>query len=303
MRTRFAFVHVPKSAGSSIKNAVTQRCAAASIAPLELDRVLFGTFDRFDEMPAHTRSTIAIDGPAELGGFDVVMGHFGYSSLSPHFASVDTMTVLREPRSRLLSHYTFWRGWPPARHADWGPYDASRRAVTATFDEFLHDPTVASQTDNLVTRMLLAPHPSIPDDGFIDDGAVDELATLGGALLDDFGFADVVESGPALWRDLSSWLGAEVEPERALVTDVQRGTDWVSELTPAATSALCRRTAIDARLWSQLAARRSDDATALAESTFLTKLAAVVRADATASESAPATPPTAAARLISRFRR
>lgn len=303
MRTRVAFVHVPKSAGSSIKNAVTQRCAAASIAPIQLDRVLFGSFDRFDEMPARTRSTIAVDGPGEIDGFDVVMWHFGFASLAPHFAPADTMTVLREPRSRLLSHYTFWRGWSSARHADWDPYDASRRAVSATFGEFLQDPTVASQTDNLVTRMLLAPHPSIPADGFIDDGALEELAALGGALLDDFGFADVVESGPALWRDLSSWLDADVEPERTLVTEVQPGTDWVSDLTPTTTAALARRTAIDARLWSRLAARRRDDASALAESTFLTKLASVVRADAAVADSTPATPPTRTVRLIERLRR
>jgi len=280
MRTRFGFVHVPKSAGSSIKNAVAQRCDPSSIAPVELDRVLFGGFDRFEEMPARTRSTIAVDGAGAVARYDVVMGHFGLTSLSPHFAPAETMTVLREPRTRLLSHYTFWRGWTDARHADWDPYAASRCAVTDTFGEFLEDPAAASQTDNLAARMLLSPHPLIPDDGFIDPEAVAELAARGAELLGGFGFADVVESGPALWRDLSAWLDAPVEPEHTLMTEVRPGIDWSATLSPGTTAALARRTAIDSLLWTGLAGNRTADPAALAESTFFRKLVAVVRADA-----------------------
>ena len=272
MRTRFAFVHVPKSAGSSVKNAVAQRCGPASVSPKELDRVLFGGFDRFDELPTRTRATIAVDGPAALTDFDVVMGHFAVSSLAPHFAAHEMMTVLREPRTRLLSHYTFWSGWSAERHADWDPYDASRRAAAASWVEFLTDPRIASQTDNLVARMLLSPHPSIPDDGFIDPADVDQLVETATALLEQFGFADVVESGAGLWSGLSAWLETTVEPERTLVTSVPEDTDWASSITMASVAALSRRTSVDAHLWSWAAARRNDDVAALGEVTFQRKL-------------------------------
>ena len=306
MRTRFAFVHVPKSAGSSVKNAVVHHCDPATVATLELDRVLFGSFDRFDEMPARTRSTIAVDGADALGGFDVVMGHFGVASLSPHFTSSETMTVLREPRTRLLSHYTFWRGWDPARHADWDPYDASRRAVASTWVEFLTDPSIASQTDNLVARMLLSPHPSIPLDGFIDPADDDALVSAASAVLDGFGFADVVERGPALWTALSDWLETGVEPERTLVTSLSADTDWATSITPAATAALARRTAIDARLWSRVAALQCEAVDALGDATFQRKLVDVAAAGAGSPRLArpAATPSTSPMqRLTARLRR
>ncbi len=263
MRTRFAFVHVPKSAGSSVKNAVAARCDPATVASCELDRVLFGGFDRYDELPARIRATIAVDGADALSGFDVVMGHFGVASLRPHFDLSEMMTVLREPRSRLLSLYTFWRGWTPERHADWDPYDASRRAVTASWGAFLTDPSIASQTDNVVARMLLSPHPSIPSDGFIEPTDEDEIVESASDLLDRFGFTDVVESGAGLWSGLTSWLETPVEPERTLVTQVPADTDWSSAITAASAAALSRRTSVDAQLWSRVASRPDTDVAAL----------------------------------------
>ena len=238
MRTRFAFVHVPKSAGSSIKNAVARSCDPATVAPSELERVLFGDFDGFDRMPEHTRATIAVDGAHALAGYDIAMGHFGCSSFAPHFAPDETMTVLREPRSRLLSHYTFWRGWPEHRHADWHPYAASLVAAAATWEEFVTEPALASQTDNLVARMLLAPHPLLPGDGFIDLDDHDRVAEDALAMLERLGFVDVVERGPDLWAGLSSWLDADVRAERTLVTDRAGDVDWHAELTPAAATAV-----------------------------------------------------------------
>ncbi len=260
--------------------------------PAELDRVLFGGFDRFDEMPTRTRTTIAVDGADALTGFDVVMGHFGVASLAPHFDADEMMTVLREPRTRLLSHYTFWRGWSTERHADWDPYDASRRAVTASWGDYLTDPSIASQTDNLAARMLLTPHPLIPVDGFIEPSDEDELVEAASALLDRFGFADVVESGAGLWAGLSAWLETPIESERTLVTSVAPDTDWAASITPSATDALTRRTCVDARLWMQVAARHNDAVAALGEATFHRKLVGV----ATAAPLDPTNPPAASIR-------
>jgi len=302
MRTRFAFMHVPKSAGSSIKNAVAARCDPATVASKELDRVLFGGFDGYDEMPTRTRETIAVDGADQLRGFEVVMGHFSVASFNPHFDATEMMTVLREPRTRLLSLYTFWRGWTAERHADWDPYDASRRAVTASWSAFLSDPSIASQTDNVVARMLLAPHPKIPRDGFIAPTDEDEIVETACALLDRFGFADVVESGAGLWSGLSSWLETQVEPERTLVTRIPADTDWTTSITSSSAAALSRRTSIDRRLWRRVAVDRNEDVDALAEATFHRKLVGVAAAT---SPSEPAGQPAASVRerLAGRLRR
>jgi hypothetical protein len=275
MRPRFAFVHVPKSAGSSIKSAVGARCDPATVSPRQLDQVLFGGFDRFDAMPNQTHEIIAVDGAAALGGCDVVMGHFSVASFSPHFDTTEMMTVLREPRTRLLSLYTFWRGWSPERHADWDPYDASRRAVTASWDEFLNDPSLASQTDNVVARMLLSPHPKIPCDRFISVMDQDEITQAASTLLDQFGFAGVVESGTDLWMGLSEWLESPIEAERSLVTPIPTDTDWTSSITASSAAALSQRTAIDTQLWRHLAHKHNDDVDVLAEATFHRKLVGV----------------------------
>ena len=44
-----------------VKNAVAARYDSATVAASELDQVLFGGFDGFDEMPSRTRDTIAVD--------------------------------------------------------------------------------------------------------------------------------------------------------------------------------------------------------------------------------------------------
>lgn len=308
MRSRFAFVHVPKSAGSSIKNAVARRCHPATVAPWELDRVLFGGFDRFGDMRQTTQALIAVDGAAALTGYDVVMGHFGISSFAPHFAANEMMTVLREPRTRLLSHYTFWRGWSAERHADWAPYAASRRAVDATWEEFLTDPSIASQTDNIAIRMLLSPHRLIPADDVIAPTDHDELTGEGIAWLDDIGFVDVVESGSALWEGLSTWLDTDVEPERTLITPPAGDIEWLEAITPAAAAALMQRTAIDSRLWEHVARRTHADVTALGEATFHRKLVSVAAGPPANEENQDAwrrfagSPTGRARRLVDRFR-
>ncbi|MFK7919958.1 MAG: hypothetical protein AB8G14_17920 [Ilumatobacter sp.] len=278
MRTRFAFVHVPKSAGSSIKHAVASRCEPGTVAPRQLDRVLFGGFDRFTSMPSHTLDTIAVHGGGDLTGFDVAMGHFGINSFRRHFALDEIMTVLREPRSRLLSLRTFWGSWSAERHADWDPYDASRRAADSSWEAFLTAPALASQTDNLVARMLVSPHVKVPLDGFIDPDDYEEIFDIARAVLDDLGFCDVVESGAALWSGLSEWLDCPIEAERSLVTQVPPGTEWSSSITSLSERALSQRTSIDARLWQLAAARHADDVEALANATFHRKLASVAAA-------------------------
>ena len=144
-----------------------------------------------------------------------------------------------------------------------------------SWGEFLTDTSISSQTDNVVARMLLSPHPSIPRDGFIEPADDESIVDAACELLDRFGFADVVEHGPALWSGLSAWLQTPIEPERTLVTRIPADTDWSASITPASAAALSRRTSIDTRLWSRIASRHNDDVAALAKAAFHRKLVGV----------------------------
>lgn len=265
-RDRIGYLHVPKAAGSSVTDALRRAVLAAgaahpdrvaSICPPVMDRTVFGEFDGFDRVSEVRRRMVFLGAPDELARYDVVLGHFSATHLRHGRRAADVATVLREPESRLLSHYTYWRSWTEEEHASWDPYDGSRRAARLPWELFLTDETVASQTDNIAARLLLDPHPLVPRGSFIrreDRAAVarDALAVLAG-----LGFVDVVEHAEACWERLADWCGLHLDIGRDNVTDADAGppVDWSRSSTRSAAKALSARTAIDRQLWIAAAGR------------------------------------------------
>jgi hypothetical protein len=63
--------------------------------------------------------------PAELPrDADLVTGHIARSTLRAAHPSHRLMTILREPRCRVISHWLFWRSVPDADRVAWGSWDA-----------------------------------------------------------------------------------------------------------------------------------------------------------------------------------
>ncbi|HUS43303.1 MAG TPA: hypothetical protein VMY16_11610 [Ilumatobacteraceae bacterium] len=268
MRDRIGYLHVPKAAGMSITNALTraaessmsERGRTMAICPTVMDRSLFGSFDDFESFADAQRSMV-LQGPREeLGEYPVVIGHFNAGSLRVGRDADDIAVLLREPRARLLSLYTFWRSWTEAEHASWGSYDASRRAASRTWAEFLHDAAIAPQIDNVVARLVLGPHPLVPVDGFIPAAAVDQVAEEALEALEQLGFVDVVENDAACWSRLGAWA------QLTLVVGVMNETSsepperevWDAALEAPTLDALRRRTEIDRRLWIAAASPHSN---------------------------------------------
>ena len=83
------------------------------------DRTLFGNFD-LDELPEHQRSQVFIGTPEDLAIFDVVIGHYSVQMLRSGRDLDDLVVLFREPRSRLLSLYTFWRSCQRSNTPDGG---------------------------------------------------------------------------------------------------------------------------------------------------------------------------------------
>ena len=259
MRERIGYLHVPKAAGSSATDAIRRAVLATaeregravSICPEVMDRTLYGSFNEYDQLAAKPREMIFTGPPRELARHDVIVGHFSAASLGHGRHGDDLAVMLREPRARLISHYAYWGGWSEAEHASWDPYDGSRRAAALAWPDFLAEATIASQIDNVAARLLLAPHPLIPADGFIADRDFEQLRDEALTAVDRFGLVDAIEHGADCWSRLGRWAGLEIHVGHHNVTenapaDPER---WVLAESPAAMSALAARTAIDRELW------------------------------------------------------
>jgi hypothetical protein len=248
-------MHVPKSAGVSI-----QRALVAALTPDRavsgFDATLFGDFRNFASFAEEIRNLIYLDKAGLPREADFVSGHFSLSTLSPVFPMGQFLTVLREPITRLLSLWLFWRALADAYVQLWGPEWGRRlRLSRGPLAEFLCAREIACQTDNQVVRMLLAPHPLIPQDDFIDQRHDAALVREARLRLKRFDFIDIVENRN-LEANLAKWIGrpfalgkdnvtGEIpKPLRSPISD---------EATPEAAALLDARSRLDLNLWLEVA--------------------------------------------------
>lgn len=181
-----------------------------------------------------------------------------FSTLNFCFPGAQLITFMREPRSRILSHWLYWRSQTDEHIAAWG--DWGRRVYNARLSllDFLFCEDVACQIDNLTLRMLLWPHPLIPPNGFIvkrnDKRLVDEAVTR----LHRFAYVDLVEN-PRIQTDLSNWCLRPVTYSRMNKTaniPAYLKIRLDHELTPEAYSLLNARARLDLKVWMTIALQR-----------------------------------------------
>jgi hypothetical protein len=205
---------------------------------------------------------------------ELVAGHFPFSALARVYPLAQYLTILREPLSRLLSHWMFWRRYTDA---DLEPSQEYVKLARQPLADFLSETRLASQTDNHVVRMLLWPNPLIPNDRFIEPINDRELLRQAMARLRKFDFVDIVEGGASLLR-LQRWLGYCFICGRLNETSAiprQFRSPLESELTGEAHEYLHARSRLDLRIWSTIAANHlpEPDVRKLQERTLLTNIA------------------------------
>ncbi len=211
------FMHIPKSAGMSIRVALEAALAPDSLCPRQMDTSIFCDFDRFDLMKSSTRKLIAVDSDeiVSMGTYPAISGHFTLASLLSVAQAQGIGTILREPRARLLSLYAYWRIPDIFKHVF--PYSVQEYAHKP-LAEFLSEPLLAPATDNQVCRMLLHGDPRMPRDAFIAGTYVDAVASEAIKHLDTLGFVGVLELGSNVWQGLGRLFGVELEPREVNVT-------------------------------------------------------------------------------------
>src|ERR1041385_7602136 len=94
-------MHVPKCAGLALAQSLARAIGAESVAQ-GFDQTLFGTFSDFNSMSDEVRAKIHLHGlpPARPG--ELVHGHYALSSLVAAYPGAHLVTVMREPRCRLI---------------------------------------------------------------------------------------------------------------------------------------------------------------------------------------------------------
>jgi hypothetical protein len=199
------FMHIPKTSGVAIRHMLVV-ALAPSLTVDGLDHSLFDSSAYFDSMDESLRRQI-YSSPSSLPEHaNLVAGHFALSTLLTAYPLAQRLTILREPFSRLLSHWLYWRQYADTDLAAWGDWAAQVRMSRQPLVDFLSASSLACQTDNLMLRMLLWPHPLITADHFINPVHDHRLLRDAMMRLRNFDFVDVLEDG-ALVDNLQRWLG------------------------------------------------------------------------------------------------
>jgi hypothetical protein len=273
------FLHVPKSAGTSVRDMLEAALPSGSLAYRRTEPSTFCSFDDFGRLTPEAREEIAVT-DAEiraLAEYPAICGHFSLQTLERLAPRANIATVLREPRSRLISQYLYLR-FKTGLRTRWAAYGI-HTAAEGTLWELLGDPRVATATDNKACRMLLHGDARIQDGRFIDAGELEPVAEAAWERLKDLGFVGILERPGEAWSGVGEHFGVELRPEYRNVTggeEIQPGMLPVPLLGGTATLDLLeRRSAADAILYRRVASRFVDgdeQARSLADSAFAEQL-------------------------------
>jgi len=252
---KIAYLHVPKSGGTSLTNALIE--AVMPRYPIGgADRLLYGNFNDFLSFPAEERQYI-YQQPEHISPFaDFLAGHFSLSTILGWDPTASIVLILREPQCRLLSHWTFWRSEGDSENheipLDWRNYI---KLAYSDFYDFLANPKLAAQTDNVATRLLLWPHPLIPTESFISPRHDKKILEMVRFRLHKLSHINILEN-KHLTADLGRWLGRSVDPKRMKVTNPVKDILKINlddQLNKKTTAAWRARSRLDKVLWREVA--------------------------------------------------
>jgi len=129
VRRRFFYVHVQKAAGTEVRERLKRHFAPEAMYPDTSDGDLFGV------MPQMSVAQLLARWEVRKDQIEIITGHFPYATPALLDADFVTLSVLREPVERVLSHLRHYRKMTPEAR------DRSLEALYAdTFPpEFFHN--------------------------------------------------------------------------------------------------------------------------------------------------------------------
>ena len=255
-RRPLVFLHIPKSAGTSLTHALLDTVQPHKPVVSVFDDVLFGTFSDFSGFSAEERERIYLPDRPLPPDADFVAGHLSFRRLAESYPQGQYITVLREPISRLISHWRYWRSHTDEQMLAIGAWADRVRIARGSLARFLEHPDVIETTDNLYVRMLLHPHPNIPKDAPIDARHHHRLVKEAMRKLKRFSLVGILEE--ALFeRQLSEFLEKKILFPRDNVTTQSSpcGVPFDEYIGKNAFDLLERRTCMDRMLWREFCSR------------------------------------------------
>ena len=166
-RKRLVFVHIEKCGGTTLRAMLETHFDPARICPERLDGIGNWTIN-------------------ELAAYDLFCGHFDLAHTRSIPGDVRTITMLREPKARLVSLFRFWKSHLP--NPDRDTHNLMALARNHDIEDFFCHPFVMS-------------HPSIRD------AMAGQLIRTGGKLAVDSGNILVADPAAALQRAWSHLRG------------------------------------------------------------------------------------------------
>ncbi len=189
---RFVFLHIPKCAGSSMHDALSKNFERPAIYP------------RYGQ-------DLLRDPIAEMRGWRYLAGHFSKSGVDRVPGPKWVITALREPKSRVLSLYYFWRSFTDA-HIEAKNLRGPRLAKSMSLLEFLRsdDRFIRHNIRNAQVRTLIGPMQMTPDSDPYDEPWMVDVAF--GNLL-RFNYVAFAETLDDDLPDLCARFGLLAPPE------------------------------------------------------------------------------------------
>lgn len=262
-RLPLVFNHIPKTAGTAFTASLSKAIADDKVV-VGIDRCLFGNFTDFDSIPAPMRQMVFLSSDEIPRDMKLVTGHLAVSTTDAAYPTAQRLTLLREPRVRVLSHWMYFCSLTEEALRPLGALAKYVRKSHEGLDIFLSEASLGCQIDNCITRFLLWPHPLIPSDGFILQDDDEDIVEQALQKIEKFTYVDVIEN-PDLEKNLRAWLGREFVLKPANKTGVilpQLKMPLCRELTTSALRNLEARSRIDSKLWAYVAAAKVGDAAA-----------------------------------------
>lgn len=150
-RTKIAFLHIPKCAGTSVNWHLKKHLGSARSGRAVM-------LNAIEMKMSGQRPT-----PEQIRAAPFVAGHCGWEDIAGLANTHFRFTVLRKPVERTLSFYDFCRSLPSEKSA---PHFPIRAAQTLSFEEFCSadDPAIRMFVDNVQARTLARSYLSLYDD-------------------------------------------------------------------------------------------------------------------------------------------
>jgi hypothetical protein len=202
-------MHIPKTAGTALTKCLIDAISPEGIAT-GVDASIFCGIDDFDSFSKGKKGFVYKNASEIPRDVQLVSGHISASILRQAFPRGRFMTVLREPLSRTLSFWLYWRGLSDAALEPWGDEWAHQVKLSrGSFLSFIRVKSLACNNDNPATRMLLWPSKLIPSRDFIDEKLDDDIIDQALSVLSSFDFIDFIEN-VYFSRNLEQWLQKRV---------------------------------------------------------------------------------------------